>query len=70
MVCPSSNLDTVDLLAVLAWSLDDGSHVLCLPWGEGDTVGAKARRLHPRCTRAQGGAGKAPPIQALIVLNW
>src|SRR5262245_19018854 len=27
----ASNLDTVDLLAVLAWSSDDGSHVLCLP---------------------------------------
>src|SRR5262245_39075037 len=28
----ASNLDTVNLLAVLAWSSDDGSHVLCLPW--------------------------------------
>src|SRR4029453_679555 len=29
----ASNLDTVNLLAVLAWSSDDGSHVLCLPGG-------------------------------------
>src|SRR5215475_6771979 len=27
----ASNLDTVNLLTVLAWSSDDGSHVLCLP---------------------------------------
>jgi hypothetical protein len=28
----ASHLSTVDWLAVLAWTLDDGSHELCLPW--------------------------------------
>ena len=73
VLCPNTSAisarlapDTVDVLAVLAWASDDGCHRLCLPLGEGDTVGdACAPELHQNCTMAQEGTHKALTTQEL-----